>query len=66
MRSLLSIGTSGVVVPAASLPELSLASGAVVIHFNPFGVSIDRPPELMRLGEAGQVLPALLERALAS
>ncbi|HDS1769536.1 NAD-dependent deacylase [Pseudomonas putida] len=63
---LLSIGTSGVVMPAASLPDLALAAGAVVIHINPIDVSMDKPNELMLIGDAGQVLPALLERALAS
>lgn len=59
---LLSIGTSGVVMPAASLPELALATGAVVIHINPIDVSMDKPKELMLIGNAGRVLPTLLER----
>ena len=63
---LLSIGTSGVVMPAASLPDLALASGAVVIHINPIDVSMDKPKELMLIGNAGQVLPTLLERVLAN
>lgn len=62
---LLSIGTSGVVMPAASLPDLALAAGAVVIHINPIDVSMDKPKELMLIGNAGQVLPTLLERVLA-
>ncbi|MOA46185.1 NAD-dependent protein deacylase [compost metagenome] len=63
---LLSIGTSGVVMPAASLPDLALAAGAVVIHINPIDVSMDKPKELMLIGNAGQVLPSLLERVLAN
>lgn len=63
---LLSIGTSGVVMPAASLPDLALAAGAVVIHINPIDVSMDKPKELMLIGNAGQVLPTLLERVLAN
>jgi NAD-dependent deacetylase len=63
---LLSIGTSGVVMPAASLPDLALASGAVVIHINPIDVGMDKSKEVMLIGDAGQVLPTLLERALAS
>lgn len=59
---LLSIGTSGVVMPAASLPELALTTGAVVIHINPIDVSMDKPKELMLIGNAGRVLPTLLER----
>ncbi|MGY1449378.1 SIR2 family NAD-dependent protein deacylase [Pseudomonas chlororaphis] len=62
---MLSIGTSGVVMPAASLPDLALAAGAVVIHINPIDVCMDEPKELMLIGEAGQVLPALIERGLA-
>ncbi len=63
---MLSIGTSGVVIPAASLPDLALTAGAVVIHINPIDVSMDGPRELMLLGESGQVLPARLELLLAS
>ncbi len=62
---LLSIGTSGVVMPAASLPDLALAAGAFVIHINPIDVCMDEPKEMMLIGDAGQVLPALLGRALA-
>lgn len=62
---LLSIGTSGVVMPAASLPDLALAAGAVVIHINPIDVGMDGPNEMMLIGEAGQVLPYLVEVALA-
>ncbi|HEK1690809.1 TPA: NAD-dependent deacylase [Pseudomonas putida] len=61
---LLSIGTSGVVMPAAGLPDLALAAGAVVIHINPTDVSMDGPKELMLAGKAGQVLPQLIELAL--
>lgn len=63
---LLSIGTSGVVMPAAGLPDLALAAGAMVIHINPIDVSMDGSKELMLVGAAGQVLPALLEQVLAS
>lgn len=63
---LLSIGTSGVVMPGASLPDLALAGGAFVIHINPIDVSMDEPRELMLIGKAGLVLPTLLERTLAN
>lgn len=62
---LLSIGTSGVVMPAASLPDLALAAGAFVIHINLMDVCMDQPKEMMLIGSAGQVLPALVEQALA-
>lgn len=62
---MLSIGTSGVVMPAASLPDLALAAGAVVIHVNPLDICMDQPKELMLIGQAGQVLPNLVDLALA-
>ena len=61
---LLSIGTSGVVMPAAGLPDLALAAGAMVIHINPIDVGMDEPQEVMLIGQAGQVLPQLIELAL--
>jgi NAD-dependent deacetylase len=62
---MLSIGTPGVVMPVASLPDLALAAGAFVIHINTIDVCMDEPEEMMLIGDAGHVLPALLERALA-
>ncbi|MDU9034279.1 NAD-dependent deacylase [Pseudomonas corrugata] len=61
---LLSIGTSGVVMPAASLPDLALAAGAVVIHINLCDVSMDQPKELMLIGPAGRILPPLIEMVM--
>jgi NAD-dependent deacetylase len=62
---MLSIGTSGVVMPATSLPDLALAAGAMVIHINPVDVSMDRASELMLIGQAGQMLPSLIKQASA-
>ncbi|UZM13105.1 NAD-dependent deacylase [Pseudomonas kielensis] len=59
---MISVGTSGIVMPAASLPDLALASGASVIHVNKIDVAIGEPGELMLMGAAAEVLPALLER----
>lgn len=60
---MLSIGTSGVVMPAASLIDLALAARATVIHINPVDVSMGRASELMLIGQAGQVLPSLITQA---
>lgn len=59
---LISVGTSGIVMPAAVLPDLALASGASVIHVNKADVTMGDPKELMLIGAAVEVLPMLLER----
>ncbi|MDR6605933.1 NAD-dependent deacylase [Pseudomonas synxantha] len=59
--ALISVGTSGVVRPAADIPEIALASGATVIHVNIADVCLRAPNELMLMGAAAQVLPALLQ-----
>ena len=56
---LVSVGTSGVVYPAAELPKLAHDNGALVIHVNP-----ERPPVVCErdwclLGQAGHWLPRL-------
>lgn len=58
---LISVGTSGVVMPAASIPERALAAGASVIHVNLEDVGLDGANEIMVIGDAGEVLPALLK-----
>ena len=58
---LISVGTSGIVMPAAGLPDLALASGASVIHVNTVDVAMDEPKEFMLIGSAAEVLPMLLE-----
>lgn len=57
---LISVGTSGVVTPAADIPDMALAVGATVIHVNLEDVGLDRANEIMLLGNAGEVLQALL------
>jgi NAD-dependent deacetylase len=59
---LISIGTSGIVMPAAGLPDLALASGASVIHVNKVDVTMCEPREFMLIGAAAEVLSMLLER----
>lgn len=57
---LVSVGTSGIVRPAADIPEIALAAGATVIHVNLVDVSLGRKNELMLIGAAAQLLPELL------
>lgn len=58
---LVSVGTSGVVMPAAGIPDMALAVGATVIHVNLEDVGMDGADEIMLEGPAGVVLPALLQ-----
>jgi NAD-dependent deacetylase len=60
---LFSVGTSGIVTPAAELPQIALSSGAVVIHVNLVDVSPRTPDEIMIVGRATESLPALLNAA---
>lgn len=56
-----SIGTSGVVEPAASLPYLALEHGAVVVEINPSETPLTSSATYALQGLSGQVLPALVE-----
>lgn len=58
---MLVVGTSGLVHPAASLPDLARQSGARVIGVGPEPGDAD----LWLPGRAGDVLPALVERTAA-
>ncbi|NJN99013.1 MAG: NAD-dependent deacylase [Anaerolineales bacterium] len=55
----MSIGTSGLVQPAASLPYLALQQGAVIIEINPDETPLTAIASYVLSGPAGQVLPAL-------
>jgi NAD-dependent deacetylase len=59
-----SIGTSGVVEPAASLPFLALRRGALVVEVNPEETPLSASATIRLGGAAGVVLPRLL-RAVA-
>lgn len=63
---LLSVGTSGVVWPAAQIPGLALQAGAQVVHVNPQPVATCGEREHCLVGAAGVVLPDLLAKALAA
>jgi len=58
---LVSIGTSGVVRPAADIPEVACAGGAIVIHVNLVDVSLGGENEIMLIGRATEVLRTLVD-----
>ncbi|WP_321350361.1 NAD-dependent deacylase [Halopseudomonas oceani] len=60
---LLSVGTSGVVYPAAQVPEVALRAGAAVVHVNPQPQALGGRHEWLLAGAAGEVLPSLLQAA---
>lgn len=61
----LSVGTSGIVYPAAELPLRALGRGATVVHVNPKRFEISSR-ELFLEGRASEMLLALLSAAFPS
>jgi NAD-dependent deacetylase len=60
------VGTSGLVYPAAGLPRIALAAGALIIAVDPNPTPLDRLPGVVSVrGRAGVVLPDLVESAWA-
>lgn len=58
---LLSVGTSGVVYPAAELPKIAAAQGALVVHINPDAPKATHGDnEVAIQGKAGEILPQLV------
>jgi len=57
----LSVGTSGVVQPAASIPLTALRAGAITVEINPETTPLTDHVHGALPGPAGQVLPALLK-----
>jgi NAD-dependent deacetylase len=55
----LSVGTSTLVEPAASLPFIALQSGACVIEINPQSTPLSAQARYSLRGAAGAVLPTL-------
>lgn len=55
----LSVGTSGLVEPAASLPFSALAAGAAVIEVNPRDTPLTGSATIALRGTAGAILPLL-------
>ncbi|MFG2044195.1 NAD-dependent deacetylase [Dactylosporangium sp. NPDC048998] len=62
---LLTVGTSGVVYPAAEIPRVAARVGATVIQINPEPTPLDRVATLNLRGPAATVLPALVALAWA-
>lgn len=56
---LISVGTSGVVYPAAQIPDLAWRSGATVVHVNAQALNVRSEREYALLGPAGDWLPVL-------
>ena len=56
----LSIGTSAVVYPAASLPYTALEHGAYVVVINPERTDLSSHAQETVLGKAGEILPLLV------
>lgn len=56
------VGTSGIVYPAAGLPDLALARGTVVIEVNPEPTPLSPSATLIVREPASQSLPTLLQR----
>lgn len=57
-----SIGTSGVVEPAASLPFLAQRAGAVVVEINPDRTPLSEHATYRLVGPSGVILPALVRQ----
>jgi NAD-dependent deacetylase len=60
---MLVIGTSAKVYPAAALPSIAKASGAVVVEINPNATALSPTADYLLRGPAGSVLPALVRQA---
>jgi NAD-dependent protein deacetylase/lipoamidase len=59
----LSVGTSTVVEPAASLPFVALDAGAAVIEVNPTRTPLSAHATIVLTGAAGEILPRLVRLA---
>jgi NAD-dependent deacetylase len=61
-----SIGTSGLVEPAASLPVLALQAGKFVIEVNPNPTPLTNQASYVLRGFAGEILPAVVQAIWAA
>lgn len=57
-----SVGTSGIVQPAASLPNMARQHGAFVVEINIEPTEISFIADLHLEGKSGEILPAVVER----
>lgn len=53
------VGTSGLVYPAASLPEIAISSGAYIIEVNPEPTPLSGMVDEVLRGKAAEILPTL-------
>src|SRR6185436_4269638 len=60
---LFTIGTSGLVYPAAEIPYVAARSGATVVQINPEPTALDAVADVNLRGPAAQILPDLVARA---
>ncbi len=59
---MLVIGTSAVIYPAASMPEIARRAGALVVEINPKTTPLTEfISDYIILGKAGKILPAIVE-----
>jgi NAD-dependent protein deacetylase/lipoamidase len=58
---LITVGTSGVVFPAAEIPQVTARMGGTVIQINPEPTSLDAVARVNLHGTAAEVFPALVE-----
>jgi NAD-dependent deacetylase len=60
---MLVLGTSAVVYPAASMPEIAKSAGAKVVEINPSETALTRfVSDYIILGKTGEVLPKVVEK----
>jgi NAD-dependent deacetylase len=57
-----SLGTSGIVYPAASIPQAARQAGAYIIEINPEATPISTYAHVTILGKSGTVLPEIVRR----
>ena len=57
----LSIGTSGLIQPAASLPFVALEQGTVTVEINPDSTTLTPHATFSLRGPSGQILPTLID-----
>ena len=57
-----SVGTSGVVYPAASLPHEAKRNGAYIVEINPEPTPISSIADEFLQGKSGEILPQLIEQ----
>ncbi|SCL13928.1 NAD-dependent deacetylase [Micromonospora nigra] len=60
---LVTVGTSGLVYPAAEIPQVAARFGATVVQVDPGETALDEVADVNLRGTAAQVLPALVEAA---